>query len=293
MSAPPYMQWYVADYIADTQHLTRSEHGAYCLLLMSMWRGGGRLPLDDGKLANIAHCTAEEWAAMRDTMLEFFIRRGSILTHKKIEAVRSKYDRMVAQRSGAGKASAEKRANKNNGNDGEFVDTEFQQEGNNQKQNQKEKKEEDSREDSLDKTLGQIDLALECFGDAPPKPKPTPIVVKPFSDFPAFWAQYPRKVAKDKALPSYEKCLTLTTHAAIIDALMLQRDIWEALGTEIKFIPHATTWLNQHRFNDDLIEELYHARQPASRANGAHSETYRKLGNLVEGSRRAAHRRQT
>ena len=38
MAALPYMQFYVADYLADTTHLTAEEHGAYMLLLFSYWQ---------------------------------------------------------------------------------------------------------------------------------------------------------------------------------------------------------------------------------------------------------------
>lgn len=84
MSAPIYMKLYVADYLADTTHLTTREHGAYLLLLMAMWRAGGKLPANDAKLAKIAKCSASEWAQMRPAILAFFRRRGASLSHKRL-----------------------------------------------------------------------------------------------------------------------------------------------------------------------------------------------------------------
>ncbi|GAA0235900.1 hypothetical protein GCM10008965_00280 [Methylorubrum aminovorans] len=77
----PWMPLYVADYLADTGHLTTAEHGAYLLLIMHYWKNGG-LPDDDGKLARIARCSVRDWLAMRQTLSEFF---GEGWTHGRIE----------------------------------------------------------------------------------------------------------------------------------------------------------------------------------------------------------------
>lgn len=83
MSAP-FMQLYIADYLGDTRHLTTEQHGAYLLLLMTMWRADGRLPNDDKKLARIAGSTASRWAKIKDDVLAFFEVEGDELTNRRL-----------------------------------------------------------------------------------------------------------------------------------------------------------------------------------------------------------------
>lgn len=66
------MQLYVADYLGDTRHLTTEQHGAYLLLLMTMWRSDGILPNCDKKLARITGCTPTRWSKIKADVLEFF-----------------------------------------------------------------------------------------------------------------------------------------------------------------------------------------------------------------------------
>lgn len=107
MSPPPYMRLYWGDYHRDTPHLTRSQHGAYLLLLSALWNNGGKIPATDAVIASHALCTPSEWAAMKATILAFFqVRRGK-LTHKRLALELAKYESTIGKRKAAGKAGSE------------------------------------------------------------------------------------------------------------------------------------------------------------------------------------------
>ena len=111
MSAP-FMQLYVADYLGDTRHLTTEQHGAYLLLLMTMWRADGRLPLDDGKLARLTGCTASRWAKIRDEVLAFFIIDGDEITHGRLMFELEKASEKSIKRAEAGSHGGNAKARK-------------------------------------------------------------------------------------------------------------------------------------------------------------------------------------
>lgn len=81
----PYMPLFVADYLADTAHLTAAEHGAYLMLVMNYWQRGKPLPADDRKLARIAKMTDAEWHDSRSTLAEFFVIDESGWVHRKAD----------------------------------------------------------------------------------------------------------------------------------------------------------------------------------------------------------------
>ena len=95
----PWMPLYVADYLADTGHLSAAEHGAYLLLIMHYWANGG-LPPDDRKLARIARMSDKEWRSARDTVADFF---GEGWRHERIESELSAANASYERRALAGR----------------------------------------------------------------------------------------------------------------------------------------------------------------------------------------------
>jgi hypothetical protein len=71
------------------------------------------------------------------------------------------------------------------------------------------------------------------------------------SDFDAFWAIYPRKVARKDALKMWTR-LTDDEKWLALQALPIHIRYWEAAGREMDRIPHAASWINGERWADEL-----------------------------------------
>lgn len=113
MSAPPYMNVYIADYTADVQALTCEQDGAYWRLLRAMWRAGGKLPNNPQKLATITGLPLERWLEIGDDVVALFQRRGGSLRHKRLTTELNKVASKSEVRSEAGKRGAVQKARKN------------------------------------------------------------------------------------------------------------------------------------------------------------------------------------
>lgn len=83
MAALPYMQLYIADYLADTMHLSTEEHGAYLLLMFNYWQTGK--PIPKNRLAKIARVPNDRWLSIEQTLSEFFEDDGESWIHLRIE----------------------------------------------------------------------------------------------------------------------------------------------------------------------------------------------------------------
>lgn len=70
---------------------------------------------------------------------------------------------------------------------------------------------------------------------------------KKYNDqFESFWSQYPRKVAKSSAWKSFRR-LSAEDTTKLMEALPRYQ-----FSQDVQYIPHAATWLNQRRWEDEL-----------------------------------------
>lgn len=70
------MPIYIGDYLGDTGHLTRAQHGSYLISMFHYWRAGESLPHDKFK----AICGKEF-----DKVSEFYVLEGGRWHHKRID----------------------------------------------------------------------------------------------------------------------------------------------------------------------------------------------------------------
>ena len=68
--------------------------------------------------------------------------------------------------------------------------------------------------------------------------------------FKEFWSLYPRKIGKAQAEKVFAKALTKIEGDELLQKVELFSEVCK--GKDQKFIPHAATWLNQERWNDEI-----------------------------------------
>lgn len=223
------MQLYVSDYLGDTRHLTTEQHGAYLLLLMTMWRSEGVLPSDDVKLARIAGLTVSRWKKIADDVLAFFTVCEGGITQGRLAAELTIADEKSEKRSQAGKAGGRAKSLK-------------------------------------DKKAGVASAMRSPCHSPEPEPlveanaspnisrieaKTDPTRAQIASGFLAFWSAYPRHVGKDAAAKAFAKAMARIKDADPLSVILsgIERALsgWD----DPQFIPHPATWLNQGRWEDD------------------------------------------
>jgi len=69
--------------------------------------------------------------------------------------------------------------------------------------------------------------------------------------FALFWSLYPRRVSRRAARKAWDKEVKSgTSPETIINGL--RRQLAQFQGRDSQFIPHASTWINQGRFDDEI-----------------------------------------
>jgi hypothetical protein len=80
--------------------------------------------------------------------------------------------------------------------------------------------------------------------------------------FEQFWQHYPRKIAKRAAQKAFDR-LTKQEQSDAIETIEQHVAYWKLKGTDMEFICHATTWLNQGRWEDILDMTPKEVKRPS------------------------------
>ena len=72
--------------------------------------------------------------------------------------------------------------------------------------------------------------------------------------FNLLWSNFPRKVNKRMAEKAFNK-LNPMEQAQALEAMPNHLAYWKANDTQLAYIPHLATWLNQYRFEDEIVIE--------------------------------------
>ena len=98
-----YMPLWVGDYLADTSHLSTTEHGTYLLLLFHYWRNGA---LKDNKKQLMRICGVTRYTLVCGILEDFFYKKDGHWHNKRIDLEIQKSVDIKEKRSSAGRAGA-------------------------------------------------------------------------------------------------------------------------------------------------------------------------------------------
>jgi uncharacterized protein YdaU (DUF1376 family) len=219
-----WMPLYVADYLSATSRLTTEQHGAYLLLLMDYWKNGAP-PDNDSVLAQITRLSPDAWANARTMLQPFFEVMNGAWVQARVEAEMQKANNNKKINKERGLKGAEARwANKNAPSNALSIVQEYSE--------------------------------VCSANSTSPSPSPSHINNTPLPPkgelFDLFWKAYPKKVGKDAAYKAFAKRkpdeqLVKTMIASV--RKQADTEQWKKDGGQ--FIPHASTWLNEGRWQDE------------------------------------------
>lgn len=219
---------YIGDFQRDTGHLSLTQRGAYLALMHHYYATEKPLPNDHAALCRVAGAIDKAERDAVRVVMGFFTAVDSGLMHARIEAEIEKAGnqsdtnrRIALEREAARKAQREENETST-------------KRATNREPNQTP----DTRHQRNPPTPAKRGSG-EVHGFPP--------------GFAEFWAAYPRKTAKDKAAQAFAKVkpdgpLLVTILAAV------QRQATSEQWTKDRgqFVPHAATWLNGKRWQDEL-----------------------------------------
>lgn len=222
------LSWYKRDPIAfldDVQGMGPELIGAYAVIMDLVHARAGETPRDDRHLAGLLGCSIRKARALTDTLAA----RGKIEIR------------------------------------GEFIVNSDVLQAEKQRRNQRESDAKPTRNDAEIAPAPNKNNSLRPPREEKDIEKNTPLrppkgkaakkgLIKYPEEFEQLWAAYPDRPnqSKAKAFEAFDKFDDERKAGAVLAASAFADDCREA-GTEPRFIPHCSTWLNERRF-DEFVE---------------------------------------
>lgn len=252
---PDYFAFYPSDFTDDikVEAMTAEQVGAYILLLCKAWQSDppATLPADDRVLAKLARVSAETWDRIKAGVLAPFSPFSSggpeevlstpeqRLVQKRLAAEYDKASRKIRQyRERSLQAARTRRDKRHNqvpsGHAEDLVTGHIQSK-------------------SIKKNKDKEETPLPPSGAGCVKPARTRRSVATSDPlFDRFWAAYPLKAGKAAAAQAFAKLAAdepLLARLLAALAWQVRSERWTKDGG--RFIPHASTWLNGRRWEDE------------------------------------------
>lgn len=215
-----WMPFFIGDYLKKTSRLSTVQHGIYLLLIFDYWVNG-KLPDDDETLSRIAKLDLETFRNHKPIISSFFQIADGHWKHSRIDEEISNANENKQKRHERAQKGAVKRWNRASSNASSI----------------------------------QQAMLNEC-----PSPSPSPSSSNTYNksvqnnNFEAFYSEYPKKKARAEAEKAFKK---LDPSSDVFEKIIqgvkkakLTKD-WQKDGGQ--FIPLPATYLNQRRWEDELV----------------------------------------
>jgi uncharacterized protein YdaU (DUF1376 family) len=211
-----YFQHNIADYRKDTSHLSLLEHGCYRQLLDQYYLNEQPLPLDESKLFRLLSARTNDEKQAIKNVLQDFFYE----TENGFIHKRCDLEIQIYH-DRIENASKAGRASANR------------------------------RLTNVQQEFNDCSTTVQLTNNHKPI---TNNHIDILSDFDEFWSLYPKKIGKNAARKSWNKIRP--NIEAVIQALTWQKQSKQWFEKGGQFIPNPSTWINQHRWDDEPPEKV-------------------------------------
>lgn len=239
MGKAPAFQFYASDFLTGTNEMTVDEVGIYIRLLATSW-DKGPLPMEPSRLARVAGADIDRFIPAWQVVRKKWKKTKAGYVNERLEMQRGEREAFAAKQA----EKANKRWNSNataqprqsqarQSRSNALQSSDFSLQSSEQQIPSQERSEKRARQEALT------------------------------AEFLTFWAKYPNKAGKDKALKVW---LRLAPDSGLIlrilDSLSWQVRQPKWLKDDGEYVPHASSWLNQRRWEDEPFNAPAESRGP-------------------------------